>query len=160
MDSDPDRFAAVIRQIEQAFADVAYPGDDEMLHPDCMDDMDIAAYYGSVSWADLPATTIAQESAALSFVSPAGFQFLLPAYMIWTLRNLTSGWASVEHTIWSLHPGWSRPELHDFQVSKFALISDEQRKAIIAFLAALAEEADDLGDDARSALESHWQSSR
>lgn len=156
--SDPtDRYATTIRQIETAFTDVAYPGDDRMLHPDCYDDMDIAAFYGGTSWRDIPATTIAHENAALSFASAAAFQYLIPAYMIWTLETIDTGDGSIEHTLWSLDPDFSNGRFRDFQLSKFALLTPEQRSAIKAFLAALLDHRY-VADDAKSALDNHWGS--
>lgn len=151
-----DRHTQVIRQIEAAFADVAYPGDDRMLHPDCFDDMDISAFYGSTSWRDIPSTTIAREYAAFSGASAAAFQFLIPAYMTWVLENIDEGDISVEHTLWSLDPDFSNGRFRDFQLSKFALLSREQCAAIIAFLTALVDHRY-VGEDATAALENHWR---
>ena len=145
-----------MRQIKEAFADVAYPGDDHLLHPDCFDDMDIAAFYGSTSWPDIPAMTIAHESAALSFASAAGFQFLIPAYMIWTLENTDSDYMSIEHTLWSLDLDFSYGRFRDIRLSKCVLLTQEQQAAIKAFLTVLLDHRH-LGDDAKAALESHWK---
>ena len=157
MSGDADNYASVIRAIEAAFADVAYPGDDRMLHPDCFDDMDISTFYGSTSWREIPAETIRHESAALSFASAAAFQFLIPAYMTWTLENSDADSMSVEHTLWSLDPEFSSGRFRDFQSSKFALLTAEQRSAIKAFLTVLLDHRH-LADDAKTALEYHWGS--
>lgn len=155
MSLDPARVDRVVERIEAAFADVAFPGDDALLHPECMDDMDVAAYYGGTAWRDIPAQTIANESASLGFLSAAGFQYLLPAYMIWTLRNLSSGCASVESTIWSLNPGRFGGAFRAHNVSQYAMLTKAQRDAVVAFLNAITED-EELAEDARSALRSYW----
>lgn len=157
MSDEADRYAPVIRQIEAAFVDVTYPGDEQMLHPDCFDDMDIAAFYGSTSWPDIPAKTIALEYAALSFVSAAGFQFLIPAYMIWTLRNINADRMTVESTLWSLDIEMSNGRFRDFRLSKCALLTAEQRAAIKAFLTVLLDHRY-LAGDAKTALDGYWDS--
>lgn len=155
MACDRDEFDRVIDRIETAFADVSHPGDDALLHPDCMDDGDVAAYYGSIAWRDIPARTIARESASLGFLSATGFQFLLPAYMIWTLRNFDSGWASVEGTIWALDPGRFGGPFREHNASQYALLTEAQREAIVAFLKALTKDKE-LEKDACSVLRSYW----
>jgi len=156
MAHDADRYTHIIRQIEAAFADVAYPGDDRMLHPDCFDDMHIRAFYGSTSWKDVPCMTIARENAAFSGASAAAFRFLIPAYMTWVLENIDEGDISVEHTLWSLDPDFSNGRFRDFQLSKFTLLSREQRAAVVAFLTALVDHPD-IGEDAKAALKNHWR---
>jgi hypothetical protein len=132
---------ALLAQIEAAFADIPRPRNDELLHPNCADDNDIAALYEVADWRDLSDATIENEYAALSFLSPAGFRCFIPAYMSFTLRFPESGAAAVESTLWSLSP------VNDqhFNPSKFILFDVAQSAAVVASLEALAahEEVDD-----------------
>ncbi len=155
MSLDHDRIEEVAREIETAFGRLTHPGDDKLLHPRCFDDMDIEAFYGGPHWRDVPSDVIDRENAALCFLSPKGFQFYLPAYMIWTLRNYDGGSASVLHTLYSLDPGEPDDELRAFQTSKFELLTPDQRRAIIDFLG-LFQDHEDLGSVAERAMENYW----
>jgi hypothetical protein len=42
-----------LEAIETAFGDVPRPGNEDLLHPDCADDTDIAPLYAFESWRDL-----------------------------------------------------------------------------------------------------------
>jgi len=67
--------------------------------------------------------------------------------MGFTLRNLASGAAAVDSTIWSFAPVfYADAGVRDFVVSKFASLTKSQRDAVVAFLDAVRE----LGDDYRS----------
>jgi hypothetical protein len=155
MSLDHDRIQEVVRQIEAAFGGLDHPGDDKLLHPQCFDDMDIEAFYGGPHWRDVPSDLIAYENAALCFSSPEGFQFYLPAYLIWTLRNYEGESASVLHTLYSLDPGQAGDKLRAFQISKFGLLTPEQRRTIVDFLG-LFRDHEDLGPVAESAMENYW----
>jgi hypothetical protein len=155
MPLDPDRIEELVRDIEAAFGHLDPPGDDKLLHPRCFDDMDIEAFYGAPHWRDVAPEIIGHENAALCFFSPEGFQFYLPAYMTWSLRHYESGSASVLHTLYSLDPGMWSGELRAFQLSKFELLTPEQRKTIVAFLD-LFQDDEDLADLAENALENYW----
>ncbi len=136
----------VLKFISEAFADVPRPDDKTLLHSACYDDMDLQSFYGGTyaSWRDIPDETIAYENAALCFVSPVGFQHLIPAYMSWTLNNLANlSSASAEATIYALNP---RGELESFQISKYELLDLNQKKSIVAFLDYLKRHGQDLID--------------
>ncbi len=45
--------AAMIEEINHAFAGLEPPADDKLLHPDCMDDVDILDFYGGVRREDM-----------------------------------------------------------------------------------------------------------
>jgi hypothetical protein len=95
---------STLAQIDEAFADAPRPSNDELLHERCMDDNDIARLYPVANWRELSDELVESEYAALSFLSPDGFRHFIPAYMGFTLRNLESGAAAVDSTIWSLAP--------------------------------------------------------
>lgn len=105
MSLDPDRVEQVARQIGSAFSEVCFPGNKQLLHPKCLDDMEVNAFRNGDRWQDIPERLIAVENATLSFVSAEGFQYLIPAYMIWTLKYFEDGDISVDSTIFALDPG-------------------------------------------------------
>ena len=142
----------VIRRIEAAFAAAPRPTNDELLHPECRDDMDIEKLYAIDHWQRLTDDLVVSEYAALSFLSPAGFRHFIPAYMVWVLRHPDSAEAVVDSTVWALHAGLYREDLRPFVRSKWTLLDADQRRAVTAFLEAMAEQH----ADARAALAS-WR---
>jgi hypothetical protein len=157
----PDDHAILQRtlaEIEAAFADASRPSNDDLLHEQCSDDNDVAQLYPVRHWRELPDDVVESEYAALSFLSPEGFRHFIAAYMSFTLRNLASGAAAVDSTIWSLAPVfYVDADVRDFVVSKLASLTESQRAAVVAFLDAVRELGDDYsGEQADKAL-SYWQ---
>lgn len=127
----------VLATIAGAFAGVPRPPNEALLHPQCLDDNDIAALYDVADWRELTDEMVEREYAALSFLSPDGFRHFIPAYMGFTLRHLGSGAAAVDSTVWALSPEVNpTEELRAFARSKLAGFDEAQRAATIAFLEA------------------------
>jgi hypothetical protein len=133
-----DARRAALAAIEAAFADVARPADDELLHPRCLDDGDIQGLSGVARWQDLDDATIEREYAALSFLSAAGFRHFLPAYLRWVLTHEDHGEAVIGATLAALDPDRYGDDLAAFQRSKYVSLTEEQRAAIAAFVRAMA----------------------
>lgn len=142
-----------LSRIEEAFADAPRPSDEELLHESCRhgsccDDMDVQRLYGIPHWRDVPEDVVEGEWAALFFLSPAGFRHFLPAYMSWVLRYPDGGAAAVSSTLFALTP--AADDLRTFSLSKFTLLNDSQRSAVLSFLEAMAPH-----EDVTDAL-AHW----
>lgn len=152
---DPEVVVTTVTAIEAAFADLSPPGDDALLHPQCMDDNDVAEFYGEPDWRDLSETFLLRNYAAPSFFSAEAFRYYLPAFMVWSLKNAESPEYLAEATLRAFDPGPEGAPLHAFQVSKFALFDPAQRTAIAAFLKAFRGEAE-LGEIAQAALSHYW----
>jgi hypothetical protein len=134
--------AEAIAEIEREFANVPRPSNEELLHPRCADDNDIVGLYSFRDWLAVPDDVIEGEYAALAFLSAAGYLFFIPAHLRFTLRHPESGAAVVDSTIWSLMPEMYDGELVAFTRSKFAQLTDAERRAIGRALEALAPEQD------------------
>jgi len=130
----------VIDQIARAFVDASRPADDELLHPECMDDGDLERLYGVPHWQQLSDEPMEYEHAGLFFLSSAGFRHFLPAYMVFALRNSKSGAAVVDSTVFALTP--QSGGLAEFAASKFTLFDQAQRAAVVAFLTAIDGDVD------------------
>lgn len=152
---DPQAVEAAVAAIEQAFAGLTVPGDDALLHPQCMDDGDIAEFYGAPDWRELPDELLIRSYAAPAFFSAAAFRYYLPAFMLWSLRHAESPEYLAEATLRAFDPGAPTEPLHDFQVSKFALFDANQRRAVVRFLEVLSRD-DNLGPLAEAALRGYW----
>ena len=146
---------SLVEEINEAFAGLEPPGDDKILHPDCMDDVDILEFYGGVRREDMTDENIIYSYAAPTAFSAEAFRYYLPAYLIWTLNNQDTVEIAAESILLALDPGTERELLHDFRKSKFSLLTKEQITAIKRFLWYLSEHPD-LGEFADSALVNYW----
>jgi hypothetical protein len=148
---------AAVREVETAFREIAYPGDERLLHPKLLDDheIDIRPLRGYTSWRSVPDPVLELENAGLGALSAAAFQFFLPAYMQWTLKHFSSSDAfTVDSTIYALAPHGSTRE---FSISKYALFTPAQASAVVAFLRVMAA-SPSLVDAtaAEEALRTYW----
>ncbi len=146
---------ATISEIEAAFAGLAPPGDDNLLHPDSMDDVDIVDFYGEPTWDDLSDEAMIRSWAAHYFFSAQAFQYYMPGFMIWSLRHSDTIDYTPESTIRAFDPGEPGDPLGEFRVTKFALFTDAQIRSIVSFLRLFSQD-DDLGDVAKGALSNYW----
>lgn len=139
--------------IESAFADVVRPGNGELLHADCSDDMDLEALYPIRDWRAMTDEDVVGCYASLSFLSAEGFRYFIPAYMSFVLRHPGSPEAVVSSTVWAFDPTIYDDSLADFVASKHALLDARQREAVRAFLEAMVPFEPDAGRALR-----YWQS--
>jgi hypothetical protein len=135
-DSSTAPVAEVLAEIDQAFRDAPRPGDDELLHPDARDESEIQALIGVPHWQELPDDTIENEYSALAFLGPTGFRHFLPAYLSWVLRHPDSDAAVISSTLYALTPAYDDP-MRAFMLSKFSLLDEAQRAAVVSFLRAM-----------------------
>lgn len=154
---DPELIRTSIAEIEAAFAGLNPPGDDRLLHPQCMDDGDIVDFYGTPDWRHLSLSDdfVVGNYAAPSFFSAAAFQYYMPAFMVWSLHHDDTIEYAAESTLRAFDPTAGDAQLQAFQESKYAMFTDPQRKAVIRFLQAFSTHPD-LGEIARDALTNYW----
>lgn len=155
MSLDVPTIQTIIAEIDQAFAGMEPPGDDKLLHPDCMDDVDVLEFYGSVKRENMTDANIVYSYAAPTSFSPEAFRYYLPANLNWTLQNLDSSEYASESILLALDPAADREMLHDFRKSKFALFDKVQIAAVTRFLWAVSEHPY-LGEFAERALVNYW----
>lgn len=155
---DRHRAEQATREIDAAFDGLAPPDDDRLLHPQCMDDGDIADFYGQPDPDGLPDAFLIRSYAAPSFFSAEAFRYYMPAFMRWSLRHPDSIEYVVESSLRAFDPGREGDPLRDFQLSKYALFDDAQRRAVVGFLEVFEPHAD-LGPVAATALAHHWRES-
>ena len=146
---------ALVAHIKTAFDGLQTPADDELLHPDCRDDVDILEFYGGIKWQDMTDEMVVYGYAAPTAFSAKAFQYYLPAYLLWTIRNPDSPEYVGESTLLALDPGTPDESLHDFRKSKFALLTLQQRELIRKILYHFANHAY-LGELAETALLNYW----
>ena len=146
---------SLIDEIDEAFEGLEPPEDNELLHPDCMDDVDILEFYGGRRRQDMTDENIIYSYAAPTAFSPKAFRYYLPAYLIWTLKNRDTVEIAAETILLALDPGTERELLHDFRKSKFSLLTTQQIAVVKSFLWDMAKHPD-LGEFADCALVNYW----
>lgn len=144
--------------IRRAFAGIGRPHPDDFVHCEqCEIFLGRFLECCPDNWEEIRADDIADESSALTAVTPRGWQFLLPAYMIWHLQNYNRPTDSntVDHVVWNLT--WSE-STDDYIAEGFRTLSPEQVRAVDAFLTFIARQTDDatLAADAETARRSYW----
>jgi hypothetical protein len=70
-------------EIEEAFAEVEYPGDENLTdHPGCPECAEIAAYFRGRDWRDHPVGEMRAHASALSLFTPVAWHYFLPAFLL------------------------------------------------------------------------------
>ncbi|MDP5220817.1 hypothetical protein Q5Y75_26885 [Ruegeria sp. 2205SS24-7] len=155
MSEESAKTDALATLIKAAFDGLDPPSDDELLHPDCIDDVDILEFYGGIRLQEMTDHLIVDGYAAPTAFSARAFRYFLPAYLMWALRNPDSPEHASESILLALDPGTSKEMLHDFRVSKFSLFTIEQKDAVQKFLYYFADHPS-LGEFADAALLNYW----
>ncbi|MCB1139675.1 MAG: hypothetical protein KDK23_13005 [Leptospiraceae bacterium] len=168
--------AHVIAQIQQAFANSVYPGDDALIDSYAIRDDEViaveAAFQGQTDWSSLPAGLL-EMGDALSFLSDIGFHFFLPAFLIADLRSPLDNANPVFHLTWHFQDElkdslqkiarvfW--PPDVDRQLTynqwgerRFSHFSPDQCKAIVAYLAVKIDADPFSKEEIEQALLNFW----
>ena len=125
----------VADQIDKAFADTPYP-QGEHIGWDGIDDT-----LRGKHWRDIPLDIIIRERSELSFLTPAGFRFYLPAFMLAALRHYDEVNTLSGYLVASLSPepqkdliDPTKPDYTDWLRKRVAPFKLDEAEAVWAFL--------------------------
>lgn len=153
----------VKKNIEFAFANVQFPGDEYLLDSTCQDESEIEDFKGRnwQRWQDIPPEIIDYNYSSLPFLTPIALLFFLPAYMIYGLENFDSN--VLEFTVYKLIPpvnvNGQELKLKELFLSWVIQLTSDQQRAITLFLEYVKEQYEQLhctSNDANEALQSYW----
>jgi hypothetical protein len=149
----------VIESVRRAFAEATHPGPANFVHCEqCEIFLGRFLEFCPERWEEIRSDDISHESSALTAVTPLGWQFLLPAYMIWHVQNYNqrTGSNTVDNIVWNLTWDDNKDE---HIAAGFRTLSTEQVSAVDVFLAFVAGQtvAPMLAADAAKARESSWE---
>ena len=123
--------------IEAAFAEVPYPGDDNIGDDmSCGECKDIAEHFRGTTWGDHFLAELQKQQSALSFFSPEALQYFLPAYMIASMGH----WKEADMIPSSILYRWlpSKPDetdaMRQYRIERQSIFSSAQRATIAAYL--------------------------
>jgi hypothetical protein len=155
-------------QIERAFADTPYPGDDHITGPfEAWDweSEELRDAFRGKHWKELMPYDVFYHHD--TFLCPAGFQFYLPAYLLAALDDYNN---VILFTVFSLcpyHPPEKvlSPTLLAWNLRRYDQLTPEQKQAVCAFLDFVREDPQ-LGryfpdrHEIDEAIEKYWSRHR
>jgi hypothetical protein len=154
------RRAALRRRIAEAFSSAAYPGDDHLAasndpaHVECAR---LALALRGQRWQDVPLDVL-RHHYTLSFFSPEGFRYFLPAYVLACVDAYEDAGNIPDSLVFHLVPPRPEgPELDRFLATMAGLTRD-QKQAIASFIEYMiaAHGRDDPLRDWPRALRRFW----
>lgn len=119
--------------IEKAFANVVYPGDENVTRCpyNCAECRRVAAFFKGKEWTGHTAEELRPQHVALTLFTPEAFQFFLPAFMLVSIDSYEKG--DVIPDAIRFHFEYSAEAQGHFAV-RMSKFSADQRKAIIDYL--------------------------
>jgi hypothetical protein len=138
----------LVAQIERAFADVPYPGDDHICKGVTdearrlgTEEASIEAVFRGRHWRDVPLESLSLFSATLSFLTPEAYRFYLPAYMLAVIRLSPEAMRRIPRSgdiegslLYSLEPASDAPILKDFVHERIDPLTCDQKAAVREFI--------------------------
>lgn len=116
------------REVEEAFADVPYPGDDKLItEPDVYPGIFVLPTFRGKHWREITPAMVRQHEFELSCLSPEAFRFYLPCFLIPILLDdpaLDHLWLC---TFCNLAPGYRQPHF----LNELVNLLDARQKAVI-----------------------------
>lgn len=147
---------ALTEQIASAFADVHHPGPGRLLRADAgWEGASLDPLVAGMRWQDIPVDVIRRYPTALLLLTPEGFRFCLPAYLLAVLRDPEEVDVLPELVFLTLTPSgsdWNRNRLRD-QVS---LLTQQQWDAARSFVIHHLDVEQSYPAEQRDAALSFW----
>jgi hypothetical protein len=149
----------LMQQIEGAFTDTPYPGDERIAYsPNTWECEELNTDFRGMSWKDVPREVLRRHSQDLALFSTEGFRYYLPTYLLAALDDF---WDVREFVLSHLtlpEAPTGEPEQRSFALRRFEHLSPAQKRAVRACLEYFRDEAP--GEVFRAhvlaALERYW----
>jgi uncharacterized protein DUF6714 len=158
------RIETLKQEIEAAFTDVPYPGDDRIAYSNIdFDGSRLAAAFKGKHWKELTPHDLHWNE--MTFLSREGFQYYLPAYLFASLEgNNGTLYEDIRPlTVYGLRlideDTPQNRRLRESQLKEFEVFTPAQKRAIRAFLEYARDEWTDEfpdGDAPKQALDHYW----
>lgn len=160
----------LIERIRAAFAEVPFPGDDDLAGVSHGDEPAAVRrdFAGKDNWQMLDARFLDQApegwATALAFFSPAAYRFYLPAYLIADIRGELSAvdpsfslcWAFREPTSSRrIAAAWGGGTVREHAAERFSTFDSVQCKVILAYLR-WKQSSDAMDDLIERAIDNYW----
>jgi hypothetical protein len=133
---DKETGARLRRCIEEAFADVPYPGDDRIAsNPRCCSECwETDEFFKGRHWRDLarPGVRLPFLWAGLALLTPEAFHFFLPGYLLSGMNTGERYGDSADAALLALTPD-DLPSLRGYREERYALFSPAQEACIAEY---------------------------
>lgn len=145
--------APLLREIEEAFADVQYPGDDHLVAPSSLasaEGQHVLESFRGRDWRSLSLQELRHHAESIFLLAPEAFRYYLPAYLSAAAAHLEEADVIPEDLIFALTPpGDEQDPVERLKATLIASLDGRQRKAVASFLRFMAgrwegEEAEKL----------------
>jgi hypothetical protein len=138
-------------RIKAAFADVEYPGDNNIIHCPyhCRPCREIANYFKGKTWEGHSVQNLRDHHTALSLFTPEAFHYFLPAFMLASIESYDQVYVLPDSIRFHFEFNLEHRDHFLVRVTKF---SDEQRKVIIDFLRYMETKGAGSSEDAIALL--------
>jgi hypothetical protein len=148
MSGPPSKAEELRQQIEAAFAETKYPGDDRLVYDNTGDHLEcneVAAAFRGRDWRQLSQDILRRHSQSLFFLTPEAYRFYLPAYLNAATLHYDEADTIPGSVVFSLIPPSDARDARAYQ-RRIEGFTQAQRKAIRSFLEFLKQ--NHTGDDA------------
>lgn len=143
-------------QIAHAFADVPYPGDDNIgySHED-YESESITQWLRGRHWSELRLDSLLEHNGSLLFMTDEAYRYYLPAYLLACLEDAPD--MVYEDLLATLTPVDEYPLMRNF-LARVQGLTDVQKEAIKAFFVDAIRECEFgfIDDGATQALKRYW----
>lgn len=153
------RLDSLRREIEQAFSDPPYPGDDQLVAYDDYESEELKRSFKGKHWRDIPRDVLRYHYDDLPFFSSAGLRCYLPAFL---MAALDVFWDIRDFAIYELAPftvgQGGHKDLKTYFQERFGGFAPVEKKALRSFLEFVRDELADsyTREKISSAIEQYW----
>ena len=150
MENNSEQLHRIEQEVINAFSCQPYPGDANIAGGDFGEYLDAKREVENIRWQDLSDDHISRLDWLLPFLSPLGFRYYLPAFLLYTLRHIKTSDMATDATLWNLQAD----ELFSERVQ---LLNVSQQRAVKHFLEFMKEHGDEgCEEDAAEAINGYW----
>lgn len=110
-------------------------------------------------WADIPRASLLECDASMSHLSPQGWAYYLPAFMLLALKDadipIWENWVTGD-VLFRLTLDTKPDGLKDYYLQRFEMLDVSQKQAVAGFLEYFSGREDHYSRDADIALRKYW----
>jgi hypothetical protein len=130
----------LIKQIEIAFREEQYPGDDHLTQGSSMEAVEVGDFLRGRSWQDLRLAELARNHASLFFMTPEALHYYIAAFLIASVRDYNDSDQVPSSLLSLLNPfALNDSDYRSRFRQRYDLFNSSQKDAIRAFLEYLCD---------------------
>jgi hypothetical protein len=126
------QIARLIELVKEDFADLRYPGDHIIQHPDFVGER----------WDTISDKKLEKNFDELPIHSDEGFRYFLPAYLLYSLKHFDARSEVFQFTVYVLSPGKEESGMAAWHRRRFSLFTAKQMQVIYEFLELILKDED------------------